>query len=79
MCYGQECAAYDFQYVGGGYGVKDIVYLFCSGLEVRNGFLDSCRHAVCILGVMRKQQGSKRSHISLAWLAPLDLAHAWHH
>ncbi|EFN58473.1 hypothetical protein CHLNCDRAFT_140492 [Chlorella variabilis] len=30
-----ECAAYDFQYVGGGSGMKDVVYLFCSGLSAR--------------------------------------------
>lgn len=28
-----ECSAYDFQYCGGGYGVRDISYLFVSSVE----------------------------------------------
>ena len=28
-----RCAAYDFQYVGKGYGVKDVAYLFASSLS----------------------------------------------
>lgn len=28
-------AAYDFQYVGGGDGMKDVAYMFCSALESR--------------------------------------------
>ncbi len=28
-----QCAAYDLQYCGGGYGVKDIVYLLASSVE----------------------------------------------
>jgi len=30
-----SCAAYDFQYCGGGSGMKDVVYLFCSGVSAR--------------------------------------------
>jgi hypothetical protein len=30
-----QCAAYDFQYVGGGCGTKDVVYLLCSGVQAR--------------------------------------------
>jgi Ser/Thr protein kinase RdoA (MazF antagonist) len=30
---GTKCAAYDFQYVGKGYGVKDVAYLFASSLS----------------------------------------------
>lgn len=30
-----ECALYDFQYCGGGYGVKDVVYLLVSSVDAR--------------------------------------------
>lgn len=30
-----QCAAYDYQYVGGGCGTKDVVYLLCSGVQAR--------------------------------------------
>lgn len=28
-----QCAAYDFQYCGEGFGVKDVAYMFCSSLD----------------------------------------------
>jgi Ser/Thr protein kinase RdoA (MazF antagonist) len=34
---GTQCAAYDFQYVGEGYGVQDVVMLLHSSLQVMVG------------------------------------------
>jgi aminoglycoside phosphotransferase (APT) family kinase protein len=30
-----ECAAYDFQYCGAGYGVRDVAYLLCSSVDAQ--------------------------------------------
>jgi aminoglycoside phosphotransferase (APT) family kinase protein len=30
---GSSCAAYDFQYVGAGWGMKDVVYMLCSSTD----------------------------------------------
>lgn len=32
---GGRCAMYDFQYVGGGYGARDLAYLFTSSISRR--------------------------------------------
>lgn len=55
-----SCAAYDFQYCGWGYGMRDVVYLFCSSVDervLRNNEDGLLHHYLTVLLAQLDRQG----------------------